>query len=231
MPAADRPPVPTFHSPPPILIMLEFLTHVSCALSMGAFLVRDMLWLRALAITASLVWITAMFVTDTIIVASVFWNSIFISINTWQITSLRRENRAVTFTEEEKLLYHDLFHHFKPGEFLKFIRLGTWQDLPAHTILVEKDQPTAGIWLLSHGEADVFTEPGDPKATLAANDFIGEMSYLTTDPPSATVRMKSPGRALFWPKEKLHSFFLLHPTLKAGYHSVISANLADKLRR
>jgi hypothetical protein len=211
--------------------MLELLTHLSCALSMSAFLVRDMLWLRALAILSSLVWIGAMIGTDSIIVASIFWNIIFIVINSWQIASLLNENREVGFNEEEKNLYDGLFQNFKPGEFLKIVRLGQWQDLPADSILVSQGEIPSGVWVLSHGEAEVSDDQSRSKATLGANDLIGEMSYLTQEPPSATVRMKTAGRALFWQKENLESFFRLHPTLKIGYQSVISTNLAGKLRR
>lgn len=211
--------------------MLEFLTHVSCALSMSAFLVRDMLWLRGLAILSSLVWIGAMIGTDSVIVASIFWNVIFIAVNAWQIASLLHENRAVTFNEEERSLYEGLFQNFKPGEYLKFVRLGQWQNLDAGTVLVRQGAPSEGIWVLSHGEAEVSDDRGGRKATLAANDMIGEMSFLTRELPSATVKMKTQGRAMFWKKEKLESFFRLHPTLKIGYESVISANLAEKLRR
>ncbi|MFN0128569.1 MAG: Crp/Fnr family transcriptional regulator [Verrucomicrobiales bacterium] len=211
--------------------MLELLTHLSCALSMGAFLVRDMLWLRALAILSSLVWMVAMLLTDTVIMASMFWNAVFVSINLWQIGSLVHENRSVSFTDEEKQLYDGLFRHFKPGEYSQFLRLGQWQDLAPGAILVEKGRPCDGIWVLSHGLAEVVDEPGELKAALGTHDFVGEMSYLTQEPPSATVRMITDGRALFWKKERLDSFFRLHPTLKIGYQSVITSNLAAKLRR
>ena len=211
--------------------MLELLTHLSCALSMSAFLVRGMLWLRALAILSSVVWIGAMIGTDSIIVASIFWNLVFIAVNLWQIASLFYENRAISFNDEEWNLYESLFQNFKPGEFLKFVRLGQWHDVAAGTELIHEGRPSDGIWVLSHGEADVLKRDSSPKATLGANDLVGEMSFLTQQLPSATVRMRTDGRALFWQKDKLDSFFRLHPTMKIGYQIVISVNLAGKLRR
>jgi hypothetical protein len=211
--------------------MLEFLTHVSCALNMSAFVVRDMLWLRGLAILSSVVWIGAMVGTDSIIVASIFWNVIFITVNLWQIAAVFRESRAVIFNEEERGLYEGLFQNFKPGEFLKFLRLGEWRDLAAGAVLVRQGEPSEGVWVLSHGEAEVVSEQGERKATLGTNDLVGEMSFLTHQLPSATVWMKTHGRALFWKKEKLDAFFRLHPMLKIGYQLVISSNLAGKLRR
>ena len=45
---------------------------------------RDMLWLRVLAIVSSLVWIAAM-AANNWITASFFWNGVFIAINTYNI--------------------------------------------------------------------------------------------------------------------------------------------------
>jgi CRP-like cAMP-binding protein len=176
-----------------------------------------------------LVWISASIGTD--FVSSVFWNVIFITINSWQIIALLRDNQTVAFNEEEKNLYHGLFENFKPGEFLKIVRLGQWQDLRADSVLIRQGEFPDGVWVLSHGEAEVYDDKNRHKATLGANDLIGEMSYLTRKPPSATVRMETDGRALFWQQKKLEAFFRLHPTLKFGYQSVISTDLAAKLRR
>jgi Popeye protein conserved region len=96
----------------------EILTHSSCALSFGAFLVRDMLWLRLLAISSSLVWIAAM-VANNWITASFFWNGIFIAINTYNIGVLLHENRSVSFTDEERELYETLFRFFEKHPALK----------------------------------------------------------------------------------------------------------------
>lgn len=196
---------------------------------MSAFLLRDILWLRGLAILSSLVWISASIGTE--FVGSIFWNLIFIAINSWQIIALLRDNQPVVFNEEEKNLYHGLFENFKPGEFLKIVRLGQWQDLRADSVLIRQGQFPDGVWVLSHGEAEVYDDKNVHKATLGANDLIGEMSYLTRKPPSVTVRMETDGRALFWQSKELEAFFRFHPTLKIAYQSVISTNLAGKLRR
>jgi Popeye protein conserved region len=108
----------------------EILTHISCALSFGAFLVRDMLWLRFLAIGSSLVWIAAM-AANNWITASFFWNGVVIAINTYNIGVLLNENRSVSFTDEERELYETLFRSFRPGEFLKVIRIAKWEECEA----------------------------------------------------------------------------------------------------
>ncbi len=210
---------------------LEILTHLSCLITLGSFLVRDMLLLRGLAILASLVWIGAMVGTHSVIAASLFWNVVFSGINAWQIFFLIRENRAVDFREEEQELFDALFVHFKPGEFVRILRLGEWRNLAKDELLVRGGDVSGGVWILSQGEALVMSQDGVIKAKLRANDLAGEMSFLKGEPASASVLMATEGRAIFWPKERLEHLFRGHPTLRILFHSIISSNLAEKLRR
>jgi Popeye protein conserved region len=137
----------------------EILTHISCALSFGAFLVRDMLWLRILAIVSSLVWIAAM-AANNWITASFFWNGVFIAINTYNIGVLLNENRSVSFTDEERELYETLFRSFRPGEFLKVIRIAKWRNATPGELLLREGGSVDGVGLIMEGSAEV-TLPGE----------------------------------------------------------------------
>jgi hypothetical protein len=211
--------------------LMEILTHISCLLVLLSFLVRDMLLLRALAILSSLVWIGAMIGTHHLIVASLLWNTVFVLINVWQIFSLLKESRDVDFNPEERGLFESLFIHFKPGEFVRILRQGNWIDLPQGTVLVKKGTLADGIWILCSGEAVVLNDDASIKARLGINDMIGEMSYLTGTPATTSVQVSQSGRGLFWTRDSLNSLFREHPTLKIAFQSIISSNLAEKLKR
>ena len=96
-----------------------------------------MLWLRILAIVSSLVWIAAM-AANNWITASFFWNGVFIAINTYNIGVLLHENRSVSFTDEEQELYETLFRSFRPGEFLKVIRIAKWRNATPGELLLRE---------------------------------------------------------------------------------------------
>jgi hypothetical protein len=207
----------------------EILTHISCALSFGAFLVRDILWLRLLAIGSSLVWIAAMAFSNWI-AASLFWNGIFIAINTYNIGVLLNDNRSVSFTDEERELYETLFRSFRPGEFLKMIRIAKWRNAKPGEILLREGDSVDGVGLIMEGSAEV-TLRGEDRARLGDLDLFGEMGYLSGEPATGTVKAQTPIRYVWWNKEELTGFFKKHPSLKVGYHSVVTDDLRKKLLR
>ena len=207
----------------------EILTHISCALSFGAFLVRDMLWLRFLAIGSSLVWIAAM-AANNWITASFFWNGVFMAINAYNIGVLLNENRSVSFTDEERELYETLFRSFRPGEFLKVIRIAKWRNATPGELLLREGGSVDGVGLIMEGSAEV-TLLGEHRARLGDLDLFGEMGYLSGEPATGTVKAQTPMRYVWWNKEELTRFFEKHPALKAGCHSVITDDLRKKLLR
>ena len=188
-----------------------------------------MLWLRILAIVSSLVWIAAM-AANNWITASFFWNGVFIAINTYNIGVLLHENRSVSFTDEERELYETLFRSFRPGEFLKVIRIAKWRNAAPGELLLREGGPVDGVGLIMEGSAEV-TVLGEHRARLADLDLFGEMSYLSGDPATGTVKAQTPMRYVWWNKEELTRFFDKHPALKAGAHSVITDDLRKKLLR
>src|SRR5262245_17162284 len=115
----------------------EFLMHLSFVLSLAAYWVRDVVWLRLLVIASCLVWLCAMALSHWIGVSAI-WNVIFIAINAYNIVILLNENRSVRFTEDEQELYETLFRSFRPGEFLKIIRIAQWKDAAPGSVLLDE---------------------------------------------------------------------------------------------
>lgn len=190
---------------------------------------RDMLWLRVLAIISSLVWIAAM-AANNWIMASFFWNGVFIAINAYNIGALLNENRSVSFTDEERELYETLFSSFRPGEFLKIIRIAKWRNASPGEPLLREGGPVDGVGLIMEGSAEV-TLLGEYRARLSDLDLFGEMGYLSGEPATGTVTAQTPMRYVWWDKEDLTRFFEKHPALKAGCHSVVTDDLMKKLLR
>lgn len=208
----------------------EILTHLSFIFSFAAYFVRDMVWLRVLVITSSLVWLGAMAANNGWIVASVLWNGVFIAVNTYNITALLRENRAVSFTEDERELYETLFRSFRPGEFLKILRVARWMKAAPNQVLLQEGQPVTGVGLIMEGDAEVTVEEKH-RARLSDLDLFGEMGYLSGEPATGTVTARTALRYVWWDKSDLELFFKRHPALRPGCHSVITDDLRKKLSR
>ena len=118
--------------------MLDLAGHLAFALIALSFLVRDILWLRALSIAASLASISYSYYAPARPLWLVIgWNIVFIALNLTQITLLLRERRGVSFTDQERELYQTSFARFTPVEFTRLIRIAAWKDAAAGTKLID----------------------------------------------------------------------------------------------
>lgn len=207
-----------------------WLIHLSCLLALFSFWVRDILWLRVLAVGSSTVWIASMYIGSHVIPESLFWSSVFIGINLWRIGQLMYESRSIAFSDEERDLYAGVFANFKPVEFHRLIRAAKWRDIPAGATLVAQGAEPGGIFLLARGRLRV-SRNGQPIAELRPHEFVGELSYLSGEHATADVTSLEPVRLLHWEPAPLRSLFLREPSLQYAFQSLLNTDLARKLRR
>jgi len=81
---------------------------------------------------------------------------------------------------------------------------------------------------LVEGEADVIIK--DRKvSTIKKGSFIGEMSFLTGELPSADVSVPANARLIGWQKEKLKTLMDRDHLLKHEVNSLFSNDLISKL--
>jgi len=210
--------------------MIDLLVHLSCFLTFASFWVRDILWLRLFSIASSLVWIGYMASGEgRLIGASLFWNLVFITINTVRVTQLVLEKRGVRLSEEERDLREHLFPHLAPHEFARLLRAGEWRDLPAGAVLMHEGDPPASIFLLTRGE--LVEEKGRQELTrFGPPRFAGELSYLSGSPANATVAAVGPVRCVVWGKDALAVLFRRYPTLQFALHAVMMLDVTHKLQ-
>ena len=67
-------------------------------------------------------------------------------------------------------------------------------------------------------------------ATLEAGRFVGEMSFLTGQEPSADVVAMGQTSYLAWPCDDLRRFLEEHPEVRSGLQLILGTDLARKLR-
>ena len=211
------------------LTIYQILGHLSYVLAAVAFLLRDILLLRLVAIAAAVAnlsfayhgltgpnWIT------------VFWQCVFIAIHgTWSIVLLR-ERSGIRFSEEEKDLYQAMFRAFSPVEFMKLMRLARWSSALPGAELARAGAPLDDVMLIYNGEAEVAL-PGGDKRRLKDGAFIGEVSFIRGGDATADVRCLQPTRYLRWPKAELRSLLARNPSMRATLQTVFSEDLTNKL--
>lgn len=206
----------------------QFIGHLSYLLVALAFLLRDILLLRVVAIIASSCNITYAFGSDPVNLIAAFWQSVFIVINfTWSLR-LIYERRSVRFSEEERELYQSLFRNFTAMEFMKLLRLSSWHQAEAgHTLTTLGEEPD-DVMLIYNGEIEAEL-PDGRRRRFRDGTFIGEISFIKGGPATATVRTVGPTRYIAWPKQDLRGLLRRNPAMSATLQTVFTEDLTKKL--
>lgn len=208
-----------------------FATHLASILTLAAYLVRDILWLRVLTVVACVAGIIFnYYVPATPLWPVIYWNLVFIAVNVVQIVIIIKERSGVHFTEEERELYETVFKNFAPFEFMKLLRLGKWLEAREGEFLTIEAKPLDNVMLIYKGLACVETG-GQEIGQMKGGDLIGEVSYITEGNATATVRTLQPTRYLSWSKKDLRRLFSRNPNLRSAMESVFNRELSEKLAR
>lgn len=209
--------------------MFRILVHCANLLILGSFLVRDILWLRALSILAGLCFIGYFSLGPTPSIEPVLWNTLFIVLNLVQIVLLFRERSPVALSDDEELLYRATFRAMARRPCARLLRAGHWRELAAGEELVRQGEPLARLMVVCRGALDVVA--GDRKvAELHEGRLIGEMCFVAGGVTSARVVAATPTRVLEWNADQLRALFDRDPTLRDAFTAVIGRDLVHKLR-
>lgn len=204
----------------------DIFIHASYILSSVAYLIRDILYLRLLAILAAIAAVLyAIFAHEYSIG---YWEAAIFLINAVQVAILIRERRNAVFNEEEKELHESLFKHFSSVQFKSMLKQATWVDAPSGEMLTEQGNPVVRLVLVVSGLASVDVD-GTIVAYCKRHDFIGEMSFVSGEPATATVKTMLPTRYLMWTQDDLHKLLEHDDAIRVAMQTVLTKNLVSKL--
>jgi hypothetical protein len=203
--------------------------HLASILTMAAYLLKDILWLRLLTILSCFAGIAFNFIVPTTPLWTViYWNILFAIINIVQVAIIIKQRSGVHFTEEEKELHETLFKNFAPFEFMKLMRVGQWLEAKQGEILATEKKPIDSMMLIYNGMVGVESE-GKEVARLKDGNFIGEVSFITGGAATATVKALQPTRYVAWPKEAISQLLNRNPSMRFAMQAMLSTDLSKKL--
>ena len=207
--------------------MIVFI-HIANAIYLASYLVKDILWLRVLTVTAGLVILGYYAWMPMPIWAGVVWNILFVAINIRQIELLLLERRPVTLRPDELLLYKQTFRPLTEREFAKLLAIGQWREVSAGERIVQHGEALHQLFVLASGRVRVEID-GRPTGELRAGCLVGEMSFLTGKAPNADVVATEPTRTMTWQDDVLRRLLDTNAELRAGVQQVIGEDLSAKL--
>jgi CRP-like cAMP-binding protein len=218
------------------LDLANIFGNLAFILIAASFMVKDMLWLRSLSVTASFASLFYNFtVTATPLWTPIFWNFFFISLNIYHVSKILLESRGITFNEKETELYDLLFKTLSPLEFVKLNKICIWKKAGVGEILIKEGEQVNALMLIYNGCCDIVIKDKDTHleksvAELKDGQFIGEMSFLTEKVATATVIVHHPTEYLIWNQSELKSLMSRNPSLLFSLQKAMGTQITEALK-
>ena len=123
------------------MIQPQYFLHVANILFVLSYSVRDMMWLRVLALCGALISLPYYYLQPEVLWQPIGWAAVFMAINGYHVWRLWLERRPVELSADEARLYELTFFPLARRRFAELARLGRWSDLEAGDVLVRPGQP------------------------------------------------------------------------------------------
>ena len=207
----------------------DIIGHLAFGLIAFSFLVKDIFWLRIMSIAASLFSIFYnYFIPAEPMMIAIFWNGVFILVNLYHIAVIIYEKRPVKMSPKDLELYETMFKSMSPVEYLKITKIAKWKKFNSNDIIITQSKPVKDLHLIYNGAVDVVSGI-EPIAELKDGQFVGEMSFLTEKPATATCVAKHKTECLVWNQRDFKELLKRNPSLYFSIQSLLSAQVSDAL--
>jgi hypothetical protein len=203
--------------------------HLAFGLIAFSFLVKDILYLRILSILASLFSVFYNFyIPLEPMWLPIGWNLVFVVVNLYHIAVIIYEKRPVQMSPKEKELYETMFRGLTPVEFLKITKVAEWKQFKAPLPIITQGKPVNDLILIYNGMVDILVND-NKVAELKDGQFVGEMSFLTEKPATATCRVSHNTECLVWKQGEFKDLLKRNPSLYFTIQSLLSEQVSNNL--
>lgn len=107
---------------------------------------------------------------------------------------------------------------------------GTKRFMPAGTILIREGETTASLFILLEGQVSITIKGGFLLATLHPGEILGEISFIDSRPPLATVTAIQNSSVLTVPREVVRRHLESDLGFAARFYRAVALCLANRLR-
>ncbi len=109
---------------------------------------------------------------------------------------------------------------------------GRCEEVLAGSVLIRENEPVAALYVVLEGELSVVVGPRANKeiACLGIGEVVGEMSFVDTRPPSATVQAKKDAIVLAIPRNLLSLKLKQDAEFASRFYLALAVILSNRLR-
>lgn len=203
--------------------------HFTYFLLIVSMLMRRMVTLRLLAVASGLAKIVyrAAFVLDPV---SVLWETIFVLVNVVQLLIIWYYEHHHRFDEEHQHFADNMPDTVDRSAIKRLLDLAELERYEPGTVLTDEGAKVTQLTYIADGIVKV--EHGERLVAICGpGDYIGELSFLSGKPATATAIVVKPTRALVFDQAQLTAAVGNDAQLRRTLESALNRNLAGKLTR
>jgi hypothetical protein len=212
------------------LMLLNVLDDLVNLIFVGAYWVKDVLWLRLLCIVGSLMIIPYYLLQTKPLWTPTMWSCVFIGIHATRAWGIIKERRPVAFTGDEQLLYDKTFSVLSPQQFKRLLAIGKWQDLDRGYVLHSIGDPSDSLEAVVRGELEARRD-GRVLGHARPGDLAGLASVLGGSPELFDTTVTQPARVIRWRLTDLQELAGADESLTSALRKIAGAAIAEKLIR
>lgn len=207
----------------------DTLVHLGFFVFLIAFLVRDVLWLRVLAMLAYTVHILRVeLMGHQPFDYLMLWYATFVAINAGHAAWLIYERRLTRLSAAERNLATLAFPALDRGTLKRLLRAGNWRRLEAGEQLTWYGARPEILGVILSGRIAV-RDSGETIASIGPGHFIGEMSFITGAPATADTIAEDTVRLFQWDQETLARRCERDPALQTAIYTALGPDLVQKV--
>jgi CRP-like cAMP-binding protein len=136
-------------------------------------------------------------------------------------------SRMVGIDEADRAFIRDHVPDMPREHVRRFLKAGTWTDLAEGETLTREGTPPGRLIYLAEGRAAVTI--GGRAVGTCEDTFVGELTFLTGEPATATVVTTTPGRAFVFDSGRLRRLARQVPEIKLALIGGLSGATKAKL--
>lgn len=201
--------------------------HLAYLLLIVSMMMRDMLWLRIIALASG----AAQFAFDAFMIANpvgAFWDALLVLVNLVQLSIMAYHTRMAVFSPEEREFWQKVLPGLNRADARRLLNLGLWIDGAPGVELTHEGQPVERLHYLMSGEAEVYAD-GHAVAVCRDHSFVGEMTSLTGDPATASVILSKPSRYLSIEADAMRKLVRSNAQVRQALEAAFTRNMREKL--
>lgn len=204
--------------------------NIAYALYVGSALAKTEIKLRVMLVIVSIAFmIWALIAGQT---SALIWNLLFGGSHLSQLIRRWQQHRAIEIADDAELVHQRLFRDLSRLDFFGLWSVGASRRvMPGEPLIVEGSKQDTIALLLS---GEVLVERATPDgpmeiARLGVDSLLGERSFVTGQPASASVTAVSETVIHEWSQDKMAALRELCPAAHGAIVRLIGVDLAAKL--